>query len=511
MTTHAMLIRFITVGGLALAVACSDGGRTLRNLPTAATPTATGFVDPATTRFTTMATVLPSPHDALAFRQVLEAKFQALGKPLQNTYVNAEGVIVWTLEYLRYRASGCSQAEAIDKVFAQIDGKGIPAPCGGADAGYPPQTESLAFRQALEGKYRDQLNAPLSQTYIDQPSEILYTQEFVRYVQSGCSGASSYERVFAQIDGRGVEPDCRQTPPPCSYGISPPSQSAGAAGGAFSVSISAEPSECAWRLSADVPWIAAQTTTGSGSRTLGLTIGANAGAQSRSGRIALTGDDGTQATVLIEQAGQTTTPPGPTPPGPTPPTCTYTVAPLTVNIIPEGGTYDVQVTTQAGCAWNASSSVAWAPIASGSAGVGSGTIRFIVPKNADDEKRGTATVSYSTGSQTILLSQAAAYIRAVIVTNPECPIDTSCLFDGSLSKGMITSYQWDFGDGGTDTTAIATHTYDFGYVSDDPPDYSLDTPITLTVTGPAGQATTTVIIRVYDPNLGGGGLRRRRK
>ncbi len=130
------------------------------------------------------------------------------------------------LEYLRYRAGGCSQAEAISRVFTQIDRRGVPGLCNEAVTGtpeYPPQSEAQAFRQQLEAKYRDDLRAPPTTTFVDQPSEILYTIEFVRYTQSGCSGASAFERVFVQIDGRGVEPDC-QTPPPtvtCSYGISP--------------------------------------------------------------------------------------------------------------------------------------------------------------------------------------------------------------------------------------------------------------------------------------------------
>ena len=506
MTSYAFLKRVVAIAGLLATTTCSQSPerpRPARALPTA--PSASGsmatFVDPASDRFVTTAVAFPSPQDALAFRQVLEAKFQALGKPLQTTYVNAEGVIVWTLEFLRYRASGCSQADAIDKVFTQIDRRGVPALCNESVSGtpvYPPQADSLGFRQLLEVKYRDQLGAPPIQTYVDQPSEMLYTQEFVRYAQSGCSSASAYERVFVQIDGRGVEPDCTPNPPAasCEYGISPASQSAAAAGGGLNAAIFAEPSECSWRLAADVPWITGTTTSGTGSRSVNYTVAANGSSQSRSGRITLTGNDGTQRVQQVNQAGLTTSPPGP--PGPA--VCTYAVSPSTVNAIYEGGTYDVQVTTQTGCAWNASSSVPWASIVSGGSGTGSGTVRFDIPRNAGDERRGTADISYSGGSQSILLSQASPPIRAIIVAPIECATDTNCNFDGSNSRGIISNYVWTFGDGGKGTGATVTHVYPFAYVSDDYPEYSIDTTVTLTVTGPAGSSTATAIVRVfYDP------------
>jgi all-beta uncharacterized protein/PKD domain-containing protein len=496
MTSHVTLGRIVAMMGLVAMAACSggpDGARASRQIPTAATPAANAFVDPTAGRMTTMATAsFPSPEDALAFRQVLEAKFQALGKPLLSTYVNAEGVTVWTLEYLRYRASGCSQSEAIDKVFAQIDRRGVPAACGPDSGALPPLSESLAFRQALEVKYRDDLRAPLSQTYVDPPNEVLYTQEFVRYSQSGCSGATSYERVFTQIDGRGTAPDCRPTPPTssCSYGLSPASQSAAAAGGGFTASLAAEPSECSWQLSTDVPWITGAAASGAGPRTVNYTVAANSGA-ARTGRITLTGSDGTQASVQVNQAGTTTTPP--------PLTCTYTLSPSTVNAIPEGGTYDVQVATQTGCAWSAASSVTWATIVSGSSGVGSGTIQFVFPRNLGDERLGTAQLSFSGGSQTFFVSQAAALIRAIIIAPIECQIGGGapppCIFDGSTSKGQISLYTWDFGDGNTGTGAVVNHTYAFGFLPY--PSLSRDATVTLTVSGPGGTSTATAIVRVF--------------
>lgn len=43
--------------------------------------------------------------------------------------VDIEGDVVWVTEYIRYRVSGCSHAVATQKVFAQIEGRGVQPPC----------------------------------------------------------------------------------------------------------------------------------------------------------------------------------------------------------------------------------------------------------------------------------------------------------------------------------------------------------------------------------------------
>jgi hypothetical protein len=46
-----------------------------------------------------------------------------------QSYVDAEGDVIWTQEYLRYRLSGCSHEDSYTKVFTQITGGGVPADC----------------------------------------------------------------------------------------------------------------------------------------------------------------------------------------------------------------------------------------------------------------------------------------------------------------------------------------------------------------------------------------------
>ncbi len=120
---------------------------------------------------------------------------------------------MWTQEYLRYRVNLCSHAEAVLRVFRQIDGLGVPATCGNASsATFPPRNEPLDFMVQLEAKYRDGLRRPAGSSFVDVEGNIVWTQEYLRYRVSTCSHIDAQSKVFDQIDGRGVSADC--TPPP---------------------------------------------------------------------------------------------------------------------------------------------------------------------------------------------------------------------------------------------------------------------------------------------------------
>ena len=63
------------------------------------------------------------------FRRRLETKYQQMGRGLQQTFVDMEGSVIWTQEYLRYRVNECDHASATQKVMAQIDGGAVSATC----------------------------------------------------------------------------------------------------------------------------------------------------------------------------------------------------------------------------------------------------------------------------------------------------------------------------------------------------------------------------------------------
>ena len=155
----------------------------------------------------------PARNEALDFRNQLEAKYRdGLRRGDSTTYVDREGDIVWISEYYRYRVNACSHSQAQSRVFGQIDSTGTFGVCGSAPSGaiaFPPRNEALQFRTALEAKYRDELRRGASQSSVDNEGDVVWIQEYLRYRVNSCSHAVAVDKVFAQIDGRGVQPVCQ--------------------------------------------------------------------------------------------------------------------------------------------------------------------------------------------------------------------------------------------------------------------------------------------------------------
>jgi hypothetical protein len=152
----------------------------------------------------------PPRNESLAFRTSLEARYRdVLRRNPTSSFVDMEGSVVWTQEYLRYRVNQCSHGDAVTRVMMQIDGQGIQPVCGtGSTATFPPRNEPFNFRSQLEAKYRDGLRRNPQQTFVDTEGDIVWTQEYLRYRVSGCTHDVGQERVFQQIAGLGVQPDC---------------------------------------------------------------------------------------------------------------------------------------------------------------------------------------------------------------------------------------------------------------------------------------------------------------
>ncbi len=73
----------------------------------------------------------PPRNEPFDFRNRLEALYRdGLRRSTTETFVDAEGDIVWTQEYLRYRVGRCTHQQAQERVFQQIAGGGIAPVCG---------------------------------------------------------------------------------------------------------------------------------------------------------------------------------------------------------------------------------------------------------------------------------------------------------------------------------------------------------------------------------------------
>jgi hypothetical protein len=154
------------------------------------------------------------------------------------------------------------------------------------------------------------------------------------------------------------------TPPSCAYTATPSATQFGAQGGTGTLVIQTTGS-CSWSVTSSASWIALTgPVAGQGSGSVGFTVAANTGTDTRSATLNV--GDQTVTLSQVGSAGQQ---------------CTFTLAPTAVSAAAVGATGTVTVTTQPLCTWTAISRQSWITIASGGAGTGSGAIQFVVSAN----------------------------------------------------------------------------------------------------------------------------------
>ena len=250
--------------------------------------------------------LFPSRADSFTFRNDLETKYQQMGRGLTSTYVDKEGEVVWTQEYIRYRVNGCDHATAVQRVMTQIDGGAPGGVCGAPPEGvilFPPRQDSLEFRRQLETKYQ-QMGRGLTQTYVDQEGSVIWTQEYLRYRANGCDHISAEQKVFAQIDGGPVQPVCRI---PCAMSASPSSAFAGfnATSGTFEVRPNQADCNIAWTATSDASWLTFASTQSPGSGytpSFSYSVAQNMGGGARTGHITINYSGGSSV-FTVEQEG----------------------------------------------------------------------------------------------------------------------------------------------------------------------------------------------------------------
>ncbi|MBK8688431.1 MAG: hypothetical protein IPN24_08280 [Betaproteobacteria bacterium] len=149
------------------------------------------------------------------------------------------------------------------------------------------------------------------------------------------------------------------------------------------------------------------------------------------------------------------------------PQCTYALSPTAASPASTGGSATVSVTTQAGCAWTATSSASWLTISGATSGTGNGTVSYATSANTGAAR--TATLSI--GGSTVTVTQAAlicsyslspgsssvaaaASAGTVAVSAP-----TGCAWTAASSASWLTVTAGASGSGnGTVTYAAATNT-----------------------------------------------------
>jgi hypothetical protein len=102
--------------------------------------------------------------------------------------------------------------------------------------------------------------------------------------------------------------------------------------------------------------------------------------------------------------------PPPPPPPPPPPSCPYSLNDNGRHMLPSGGAGTVTLTTNAGCAWTASSNAAWLLITWGTSGTGTSTISWYAYRNPSSAPR---AASLTIGGQSFVVSQNGASLQVV--------------------------------------------------------------------------------------------------
>lgn len=177
-----------------------------------------GYGGSKSTSSWTPAADFPPRNEPFDFRQQLESFYQgSLRRQSTSTFVDVEGDIVWTQEYLRYRVNRCDHSTAVQAVFDQIRSGTIRPVCGSAPAGsvaFPARDETFQFRQQLEAFYRDVLRRGASSTFVDLEGAIVWTQEYLRYRVNNCDHSTAVSKVLSQVSGNGIAPICAPPLPP---------------------------------------------------------------------------------------------------------------------------------------------------------------------------------------------------------------------------------------------------------------------------------------------------------
>ena len=180
----------------------------------------------------------------------------------------------------------------------------------------------------------------------------------------------------------------------CTFTIAPTSQNFPASGGSGNVNVTAARSDCAWTATSNAAFITINSgTPGSGNGTVNYSVAANTGA-ARTGTMTIAG----LTFTVTQDAGATT--------------CTYSIAPTSQSFGANGGTGSVNVTTQANCAWTATSNAGFITITSGTPGNGSGALNYSVAVNTSTSQRtGTMTIA----GQTFAVNQSGTTATAPLI------------------------------------------------------------------------------------------------
>ena len=217
--------------------------------------------------------------------------------------------------------------------------------------------------------------------------------DFVALLPTPLTAGVNYEAVVSAVGPGGIASSPRSNTfsfsLPCSFTLSPTSQTFTPAGGSSTVNVSTGAS-CTWTATGGTSWLTISNGSNrTGPGNVGITAATNTTTQSRTATLTIAG----RSFVVTQQAA----------------TCSYTVAPLTITVPPNGGTGTINVTTVSTCAWTSTSGTSWISLTG--SGPGSGTAAYTVSAN-------TGTISRSA---TVTVAGVSVRFDQFILTAPTPP------------------------------------------------------------------------------------------
>ncbi len=165
----------------------------------------------------------------------------------------------------------------------------------------------------------------------------------------------------------------------CSYTLGASSANFSAAGGAGTVNVTINGSDCSPSVLSYAPWITSSPNTLLASGPVSFTVAPNTGPP-QTGTIMIGGD-----VFTVSQAA---------------PSCYFTLSSTSASVGAAGGTGSISVTASSpSCAWTAApSNASQISITSGASGTGNGTVNYAVAANTEGPQTPTITIGNATNS-----------------------------------------------------------------------------------------------------------------
>jgi hypothetical protein len=160
-------------------------------------------------------------------------------------------------------------------------------------------------------------------------------------------------------------------PAPCTYDIKPGHYDADRGPNTITINVTAA-AGCAWSTRTDASWVTVDRgSAGSGDGIVRLLVQANSGSE-RSTTVVIAD----QSFALHQEGG-----------------CSYKIKPNDYHAGRGRADVDIDVTTDAGCTWTASSSVNWVTVAEGASGTGKGKVRLVIQPNDGAPRQVVLTIA----------------------------------------------------------------------------------------------------------------------